>query len=92
MHQKCAMSETCDLSEVAYGLAAAIGAQVAFPNSQVICITGDAGFQMNIQELGTIAHVAWPCHIPVLALSCLLAPPAAPLSYHTRHDRDMSGA
>nr|YP_010337063.1 acetohydroxyacid synthase large subunit [Madagascaria erythrocladioides]QUE29092.1 IlvB [Madagascaria erythrocladioides]UNJ16648.1 acetohydroxyacid synthase large subunit [Madagascaria erythrocladioides] len=44
------------LGTMGYGLPAAIGAQVAFPHQQVVCISGDASFQMNLQELGTIAQ------------------------------------
>jgi acetolactate synthase-1/2/3 large subunit len=54
------------LGTMGYGLPAAIGAQLAFPNSQVICITGDASFQMNIQELGTIAQYKLPIKIFIL--------------------------
>ncbi|MBV7339941.1 thiamine pyrophosphate-binding protein [Chloroflexi bacterium TSY] len=36
-----------------FGLPAAAGAKVGAPNRQVVCITGDGGFQFNIQELGT---------------------------------------
>nr|QUE28888.1 IlvB [Porphyropsis coccinea] len=44
------------LGTMGYGLPAAIGVQVAHPKSEVICITGDASFQMNLQELGTISQ------------------------------------
>jgi acetolactate synthase-1/2/3 large subunit len=54
------------LGTMGYGLPAAIGAQLAFPNSQVICISGDASFQMNIQELGTIAQYNLPIKIFIL--------------------------
>lgn len=37
-----------------YGLPAAIGAQFAFPDDLVICVTGDGSYQMCIQELATI--------------------------------------
>jgi acetolactate synthase-1/2/3 large subunit len=37
-----------------YALPASIGAQIASPESRVICLNGDGGFQMNIQELQTI--------------------------------------
>jgi acetolactate synthase-1/2/3 large subunit len=37
-----------------YGLPAAIGAKMAMPERTVCLFTGDGGFQMNIQELGTI--------------------------------------
>ena len=36
-----------------FGFPAAIGAKAAFPDRQVVCFTGDGGFQFNIQELGT---------------------------------------
>lgn len=36
-----------------FGFPAAIGAQIGNPNRQVICISGDGGMQMNIQELAT---------------------------------------
>lgn len=39
-----------------YGLPAAMGVKVALPHEQVVCISGDASFQMNMQELGTIAQ------------------------------------
>jgi acetolactate synthase-1/2/3 large subunit len=39
-----------------YGMPAAMGAKVALPNEEVICISGDASFQMNLQELATLAQ------------------------------------
>ena len=39
-----------------FGLPAAIGAKVANPEQDVICISGDSSIQMNIQELGTISQ------------------------------------
>ena len=42
------------LGTMGYGLPAAIGAKVANPDKTVIAFLGDGGFQMNIQELGTI--------------------------------------
>ena len=36
-----------------FGLPAAAGAKAGVPERQVVCITGDGGFQFNIQELGT---------------------------------------
>nr|QVQ56821.1 acetohydroxyacid synthetase large subunit [Erythrocystis saccata] len=44
------------LGTMGYGLPAAIGVQFAQINKQVICISGDASFQMNLQELATIAQ------------------------------------
>jgi acetolactate synthase-1/2/3 large subunit len=42
------------LGTMGFGLPAAIGAKVALPNTQVVAVLGDGGFQMTIQELGTI--------------------------------------
>jgi acetolactate synthase-1/2/3 large subunit len=42
------------LGTMGFGLPAAIGAKVALPQKQVIAVLGDGGFQMTIQELGTI--------------------------------------
>jgi acetolactate synthase-1/2/3 large subunit len=44
------------LGTMGYGLPAAMGAKMALPEEQVICISGDASFQMNLQELATLAQ------------------------------------
>jgi acetolactate synthase I/II/III large subunit len=44
------------LGTMGFGMPAAMGVQVALPDQQVICISGDASFQMNLQELGTLAQ------------------------------------
>ncbi|MFB2833508.1 biosynthetic-type acetolactate synthase large subunit [Floridanema evergladense] len=44
------------LGTMGFGMPAAMGAKVALPNEEVICIAGDASIQMNIQELGTLAQ------------------------------------
>lgn len=44
------------LGTMGYGLPAAMGAKVACPDQEVICIAGDASVQMNIQELGTLVQ------------------------------------
>ena len=42
------------LGTMGYGLPAAVGAKVANPDRTVIAFMGDGGFQMNMQELGTV--------------------------------------
>ena len=42
------------LGTMGFGLPAAIGAKMAAPNREVVSISGDGGYQMTIQELGTI--------------------------------------
>jgi len=44
------------LGTMGYGLPAAIGAKLGEPNREVVVFAGDGGFQMTIQELGTIAQ------------------------------------
>lgn len=41
------------LGTMGYGFPAAIGAAVAFPERQIVCISGDGSFQMNMQEIMT---------------------------------------
>jgi acetolactate synthase I/II/III large subunit len=44
------------LGTMGFGLPAAMGAKVGVGDEQVICISGDASIQMNIQELGTLSQ------------------------------------
>ena len=44
------------LGTMGYGLPAAMGAKIALPDEEVVCISGDSSFQMNLQELGTLAQ------------------------------------
>nr|QVY58091.1 acetolactatate synthetase large subunit [Eucheuma denticulatum] len=54
------------LGTMGYGLPAAIGVQIAHPVSQVVCISGDASFQMNLQELATIVQYNLPIKIIII--------------------------
>jgi acetolactate synthase-1/2/3 large subunit len=49
-----------------FALPAAFGAKVALPDREVIAIIGDGGFQMTLQELGTIAQSGLPVKIIIL--------------------------
>jgi len=46
-----------------YGLPAAIGAQVAHPGKLVVCVSGDASIQMNIQEMATAVQHRTPVKV-----------------------------
>jgi acetolactate synthase-1/2/3 large subunit len=59
------------LGTMGFGLPAAIGAQIASPKSQVILISGDGGFQMNVQELATIKSYDLPIKIMIVNNGCL---------------------
>ncbi|MDY4784954.1 thiamine pyrophosphate-binding protein [Pygmaiobacter massiliensis] len=54
------------LGAMGFALPAAIGAGCAFPERKLVCICGDGGFQMNLQELQTVATQKIPVHIYVL--------------------------
>jgi len=54
------------LGTMGYGLPAAMGAQAAFPDRQVITICGDGGVQMNIQEIATLVQNRLPVKIVIL--------------------------
>jgi len=49
-----------------FGLPAAMGAKLAFPDKHVICVTGDGSIQMNIQELSTCLQYSLPVVIVML--------------------------
>ncbi len=54
------------LGTMGYGLPAAIGAQIAYPDKTVIDVAGDASIQMNIQELMTAVANRLPVKILIL--------------------------
>lgn len=54
------------LGAMGFALPAAIGAKFAAPDREVIVITGDGSFQMNIQELAVIAQEKLPIKIIIL--------------------------
>lgn len=54
------------LGTMGFALPAAIGAKMGMPDREVVAVIGDGGFQMNIQELGTIFQSKVPVKIVVL--------------------------
>ena len=54
-----------------FALPAAIGAKLAMPHKEVIAVIGDGGYQMTVQELGTIMQYKIPVKIMVLNNSFL---------------------
>lgn len=54
------------LGTMGFALPAAIGAKIANPDREVICVAGDGGIQMNIQELGVIKQEKLPVKILLL--------------------------
>jgi len=54
------------LGTMGFALPAAIGAKMAAPDREVVAVIGDGGYQMTIQELGTIFQTKVPVKIVVL--------------------------
>lgn len=59
------------LGTMGYGLPAAIGAQLACPETPVICVSGDGSIMMNVQELATLKRYGLPVKIVLLDNGCL---------------------
>lgn len=59
------------MGTMGFGLPGSLGAKVGRPDKQVIAVLGDGGFQMTIQELGTILHYKIPVKIVILNNSFL---------------------
>jgi acetolactate synthase-1/2/3 large subunit len=57
---------TAGLGAMGYGIAASIGVCVGSGGRKTICVDGDGGLQLNIQELATIAHLQLPIKLFVL--------------------------
>ncbi|PIE68215.1 MAG: acetolactate synthase, large subunit, biosynthetic type [Deltaproteobacteria bacterium] len=54
------------LGTMGFGLPAAIGAQVAFPDTLVVDVAGDGSIQMNIQEMATAVQYNLPVKVVIL--------------------------
>lgn len=59
------LTSSLGLGEMGFGLPAAVGAQIANPDSTVICLNSDGGMMLNLQELQTIAHHKLPIKLVV---------------------------
>jgi acetolactate synthase-1/2/3 large subunit len=57
---------TAGLGAMGYGIPASIGVCLASGKRKTICLDGDGGLQLNIQELATIAHLQLPIKLFVL--------------------------
>ena len=57
---------TKGLASMGYGLPSTIGAVLASGGKRTVCVNGDGGFQMNIQELETLHRLNLPIKIFVL--------------------------
>jgi len=58
---------TTALGSMGYGLPAAIGACIGADRRETICVDGDGGIQMNIQELATVENLGLPIKLFILS-------------------------
>jgi acetolactate synthase-1/2/3 large subunit len=58
------------MGSMGFALPAAIGAAVALEGQPVVMVAGDGGFQCNIQELETVAHLGLPVKMVVINNEC----------------------
>ncbi len=56
----------CGFAPMGWGLPAAVGACVGSGKRRTVCITGDGGLLMNIQELATVMHHYLPVKLFIL--------------------------
>jgi acetolactate synthase I/II/III large subunit len=70
-HRRKALLSSGGLGTMGFSLPAAIGAQIACPDQQVWALSGDGGFQMNIQELATVVQEKLPIKMAILNNGCL---------------------
>ena len=54
------------LGTMGFGLPAAVGAKVARPQDEVVLVSGDGSFMMNVQELGTLRRAQLPVKMVLL--------------------------
>ena len=54
------------LGSMGFALPAAVGVQLAKPTETVLCVSGDGGFQMNIQELATVHRLGLPIKMVII--------------------------
>lgn len=66
MNGKTKLLTSGGLGTMGFGIPAAMGAKLGNPDKQVVCISGDGGAQMNIQELATIVTLEIPVIICIV--------------------------
>src|SRR6266536_52955 len=54
------------LGAMGFALPAAVGVQLSKPGSTVLCVSGDGGIQMNIQELATVRRLNLPIKMVIV--------------------------
>ncbi|HEY5718122.1 MAG TPA: acetolactate synthase 3 large subunit [Motiliproteus sp.] len=76
------------LGTMGFGLPAAMGVKLNFPDEEVVCVTGEGSIQMNIQELSTCAQYDLPLKVILLNNQSLgMVRQWQDLNYESRHSQ-----
>jgi len=81
------------LGTMGFGLPAAMGIKLSFPDEEVLCITGEGSIQMNIQELSTCKQYSLPVKIINLNNQSLgMVKQWQDMNYEARHSNSYMGS
>ncbi|MEH6652144.1 MAG: acetolactate synthase 3 large subunit [Motiliproteus sp.] len=76
------------LGTMGFGLPAAMGVKLNFPDEEVVCVTGEGSIQMNIQELSTCLQYNLPVKVILLNNESLgMVRQWQDLNYESRHSQ-----
>ena len=74
------------LGTMGFGLPAAMGIKLSFPDEEVVCVTGEGSIQMNIQELSTCNQYDIPLKVVILNNQSLgMVRQWQDMNYESRH-------
>lgn len=74
------------LGTMGFGLPAAMGIKLHYPNEEVVCVTGEGSIQMNIQELSTCKQYDLPVKVLILNNQSLgMVKQWQDMNYEARH-------
>ena len=81
------------LGTMGFGLPAAMGIKLSFPDEEVLCITGEGSIQMNIQELSTCKQYSLPVKVINLNNQSLgMVKQWQDMNYEARHSNSYMGS
>ncbi len=76
------------LGTMGFGFPAAMGVKLHYPDSEVVCVTGEGSFQMNLQEFSTCTQYGLPVKIICLNNGSLgMVRQWQDMNYESRHSQ-----
>jgi acetolactate synthase-1/2/3 large subunit len=76
------------LGTMGFGFPAAMGVKLHYPDSEVVCVTGEGSFQMNLQEFSTCSQYGLPVKIVCLNNGSLgMVRQWQDMNYESRHSQ-----